>query len=660
MSVMLSGIQITSGFTITGIGDDQCTVTFDNAPISGTPILLYRDVALERDTDYQKNGDFLSTVVNADFDRIWMALQDIGGMSARGLHFPLTEYGLKSELPAAATRAAKALIFDASGNATVSAEPFQEGSAIVDQARDVAEQLIAGIQMPTFQSFAPTLLKDGIDYTSGASTSVTLPVTANPKVISGVFFDGVFQSTSQWSLGIDNITLSFNGAIPSGIGEVSVMYFSPSMLGTFFQDGFGVIGRTLQAKMRDVISLTDFAGIDPTGTHDSSAGIQAAINAVQALPWGGELHVPKGTYIINSPVSIVKDTKTFRLTGEGATSIFKAGATLPAGPMFNLGEGSSPAGGSDCVISKCMIQPGAGTQTTGFACLNMNGIRFDDVQFGAVQNAITLNACYAVRLNNCQWVNTTQWGVYSYTSAHNIILDSCKGFGVGGTTGIMLRIDGATNNIVLQNCDFEQCSVIYSLAAGSTSIRVIGCYIEYTVNVEFFHQGLCYGLTVEDCWIALRTSSTGYLNLIGCKFRSNTIYNMTCRFDPATCDNVFTDSNILSGTGALTGRFLRTNAASAFFDGNSATLAGATVMGCNVTWLSSGRVRVTPDFSFSFSNYMLQVGGIGVSNGTNWCVPGIVAVAGDGSYIDVGAIVTGDGAGAVPEMHLSLLITKVR
>lgn len=80
LQIFLNGTRQTSGFTVTGIGNDSGgDVTFGSIPAAGTTILIKRYIPLERVLfDYQTNGDLLAKTINNDFDRIWMALQDVG------------------------------------------------------------------------------------------------------------------------------------------------------------------------------------------------------------------------------------------------------------------------------------------------------------------------------------------------------------------------------------------------------------------------------------------------------------------------------------------------------------------------------------------------------------------------------------------------------
>jgi hypothetical protein len=66
----------TSDYTVSGVGvPSGGNITFLVAPLTGQTVVIYRDIPLLRETDYQDSGDFLASVVDADFDRIWMVLQ---------------------------------------------------------------------------------------------------------------------------------------------------------------------------------------------------------------------------------------------------------------------------------------------------------------------------------------------------------------------------------------------------------------------------------------------------------------------------------------------------------------------------------------------------------------------------------------------------------
>ena len=73
---------------------------------------------------------------------------------------------------------------------------------------------------------------------------------------------------------------------------------SNSSFVSFLPSGIGAISTTVQSKLRESVSVTDF-GADPTGTDDSALAIQLCINAMISRG-GGTIKVPTGTYKLNT------------------------------------------------------------------------------------------------------------------------------------------------------------------------------------------------------------------------------------------------------------------------------------------------------------------------------------------------------------------------
>lgn len=71
-----SVLVASSEYTANGIGaQNGGAIIFDTAPANGVKVLISREIALARATEYQTLGDFKASVVNPDFNRLWMALQ---------------------------------------------------------------------------------------------------------------------------------------------------------------------------------------------------------------------------------------------------------------------------------------------------------------------------------------------------------------------------------------------------------------------------------------------------------------------------------------------------------------------------------------------------------------------------------------------------------
>lgn len=111
--VTIDGVA-TSSYTVTGLGVAAGgTVVFGTAPANGAKVILLRVIQLVRATDYQDDGDLLADTLNADFNRLWMAIQGVSAFDVRGLRAPFPE--VLNDLPAAADRADKILTFDSAG-----------------------------------------------------------------------------------------------------------------------------------------------------------------------------------------------------------------------------------------------------------------------------------------------------------------------------------------------------------------------------------------------------------------------------------------------------------------------------------------------------------------------------------------------------------------
>jgi len=73
-----------------------------------------------------------------------------------------------------------------------------------------------------FSNFKTDTFVDGIDFTAGTTTTVTLASSPGTKSNTQVYFDGVYQEKSEYSLSAKVIT--FDTPIPIGVGVVEVVH----------------------------------------------------------------------------------------------------------------------------------------------------------------------------------------------------------------------------------------------------------------------------------------------------------------------------------------------------------------------------------------------------------------------------------------------------
>lgn len=156
-------------YTVSGVGTSSGSVTFGVAPASGVIVTRYRDIGLERTTDYQDNGDLLADAVNLDFDRLWFALQDIfngGKVVPTCVRAPNGETLIA--LPAAASRAGYFLGFDGSGQPTLLAATAGTAAALSSDLATASDALkgdaLVGVRNPATGGTARTQHQKNQDY----------------------------------------------------------------------------------------------------------------------------------------------------------------------------------------------------------------------------------------------------------------------------------------------------------------------------------------------------------------------------------------------------------------------------------------------------------------------------------------------------------------
>lgn len=120
LTVTVDDIVVTTGFTVTGIGnDDGGDVTFDTAPANGLKVIRFLNPVLSRVVDYQQFGDWLAPIVNGDFDRIWLTLQYLSQALVRTLQLPVDTVTQQAITEDATERSGKLVGFDSNGDITL-------------------------------------------------------------------------------------------------------------------------------------------------------------------------------------------------------------------------------------------------------------------------------------------------------------------------------------------------------------------------------------------------------------------------------------------------------------------------------------------------------------------------------------------------------------
>ena len=159
--------------------------------------------------------------------------------------------------------------------------------------------------------------------------TLTNPYTPGTNTLQ-VFVDGVNQyDGSSYSYVETNSTrvtftqglhvgalVKFTTAVTLSAGVTS------SNLVTYNEGGSGAINTTVQAKLRQYVSVKDF-GATGDGTTNDTAAIQSALDSTAN---GGAVYIPTGTYSLNSTLSFA--SKKLTIYGDGAGSILLGDNTV--------------------------------------------------------------------------------------------------------------------------------------------------------------------------------------------------------------------------------------------------------------------------------------------------------------------------------------------
>jgi hypothetical protein len=164
--VEVNGVAQVSGFTVSGIGNSTGgNVTFAAPPANLAKITLKRQIAFQRLTDYQDNGDLLADTVNLDYDRLWLALQQSKQDISRSLKLPFETVTDQTITQDAAARANKGVKFDALGNMSLTTFDPDNAELAAQAAQAALDSFDDRYLGP--KATAPTTDNDGNALTTG-------------------------------------------------------------------------------------------------------------------------------------------------------------------------------------------------------------------------------------------------------------------------------------------------------------------------------------------------------------------------------------------------------------------------------------------------------------------------------------------------------------
>jgi hypothetical protein len=340
---------------------------------------------------------------------------------------------------------------------------------------------------------------NGVDFTAGTSTTLTLSQTYGSSSNLWVNFDGAEQGGDTFSL--NGETLTFNAPIPVGTNKVYVKGGTALSIGT---PGLGTIitaslasGSQLFNRVFDLKSAKDY-GCTGNGTTDDTAALAAFFSALQS---GGYGFLPDGTYKISNGF-VVSSTITLFGSQNAVINNTNASLTIPiihilaSAAQFTTLEGLSinsvAVGGAPAVAG---VQVDAGGEYV-LRNLNIRGTQRGIFIEGASTGAV-IDGCYVsgttsdgfniidgnLSISDCYAIDCTGVGFHFTTTAGSagITMDNCTAFNNAGGNYSFQGTSGAIiQDVFLSNCvaSASPNNPNYLFDTFGKNLQLTGCFSE--------------------------------------------------------------------------------------------------------------------------------------------------------------------------------------
>lgn len=346
---------LTTNYTVSGVGGATFTVTFLVAPSSGTRVTIVRNVPLTQGLDLVLNDEFPSTAVEDALDKLTMEAQQLKELSDRALTLPPTTVsGVSALLPSPVANQVIGWNANANGLQNINAQTL---ASIVSSGTSFADQF------------------------TGNGTTTAFSLTANPanQANLDVSVGGIVQLPGTNYTWTGGTTLNFVAAPPSGT-PILVRYAQalPQQTGdaaavSFLQSGAGASTRSVQSKLRDVVSVKDFGAVGD-GVTDDTAAMLLALQSGYIVDGGGLTYAITGTMQPTSFVGL-RNTNFVQISPSTANVatlyIYALSNWFIENCKFNMGSTQNTGASDDSSKSALRVRNADGSYCENFRISNV-------------------------------------------------------------------------------------------------------------------------------------------------------------------------------------------------------------------------------------------------------------------------------------------------
>lgn len=272
---------------------------------------------------------------------------------------------------------------------------------------------------------------------------------------------------------------------------------------SFTQSGSGAVARTIDSKLKDVVSVEDFGavgdGVFASGAGtDNSAAFQAAINSLTSpLNGGKSLYVPAGVYKLASQITIPSGVS---IIGEGPWNsiVFCPNAFANTGGLIRLnGAGGPPTSVSGLGI---LAQTGG---ASGYGLVSVaNGVFLDWLWVNGFAVGIQLSQTDNFLTNFASELNTTN--LYITETDVNV----SNGTVYGGTNGVTVVNNSSVGNgrVHLTGVRATTCAQNGFFLGPAKYVDVTGCSVSHVNNGALSTSGITVDTSTDVSIVGFNAS----------------------------------------------------------------------------------------------------------------------------------------------------------
>ena len=215
---------LTTHYTVSGGDGSTGTVTISvTGATGGSTVVITRDVALERTSDFPSSGPFQIGALNTELDRLTAIAADLDDKAGRALQLTDYDAAVSLVLPDVNTRKGKTLAFNASSGAVEAGPSISDVQTVSAAAADIAT--LADIEDGTDATDAIQTvagISSNVTTVAGVSTNVTTVagISANVTTVAGISANVTTVAGDQADIGTVASNISDVNTAASNITDI--------------------------------------------------------------------------------------------------------------------------------------------------------------------------------------------------------------------------------------------------------------------------------------------------------------------------------------------------------------------------------------------------------------------------------------------------------